>query len=61
LQPPESTVNTFPSWKPRRGIDHILVTSTLTALHTHAVPAAWSDHLALAMELEVPNTALAGV
>jgi len=61
LQPPELTVNTFPSWKPRRGIDHILVTSTLSVIHTRAVPAAWSDHLALAMELEVPDTALAGV
>jgi len=58
LQPPECAVNTFPSWNPRRGIDHILVTASLRLTQTHAMPAAASDHLALAAELAVPEQAL---
>jgi len=58
LQPPEREVRTFPSWKPRRGIDHILVTPSLHLMRTCALPAARSDHLALATELFVPERAL---
>jgi len=58
LQPPTREVLTFPSWKPRRGIDHILVTDSLRVGHTRALPAARSDHLALAAELVVPGQAL---
>jgi len=58
LQPPVREVHTFPSWKPRRGIDHILVTNTLRVECLHALPAARSDHLALAAELAVPEGAL---
>jgi len=58
LQPPAREVHTFPSWKPRRGIDHILVTSSLSLDDLHALPAARSDHLALAAELRVPESAL---
>jgi len=58
LQPPEREVHTFPSWNPKRGIDHILVTSSLNLVQTRALPAARSDHLALAAELAVPERAL---
>ena len=58
LRPPECQVPTFPSWKPARAIDHILVSGDLKCLGTRAVAAAFSDHLALAMEVEVPETAL---
>jgi len=58
LQPPAREVRTFPSWKPRRGIDHILATAPLHVAETRAVSAAWSDHLALAAELVVPEQAL---
>jgi len=58
LQPPEREISTFPSWKPRRGIDHILVTSSLSLTQVRALPAARSDHLALAAELAVPEQAL---
>ncbi len=59
LQPPGCTVHTFPSWKPQRAIDHILVTDTLRCEGMRAVPAAFSDHLALSVNLEVPDGALA--
>lgn len=59
LQPPECVVATFPSWRPARAIDHILVTPGLGGCAGHrALPAAASDHLALSMELEVPEAAL---
>ena len=58
LRPPECAVPTFPSWKPQRAIDHILVSGELKCAGARAVPAAFSDHLALAMEIEVPESAL---
>ena len=58
LQPPGCVVPTFPSWRPDRAIDHILVSSNLQQRSVEAVPAAFSDHLALAMEIEVPASAL---
>lgn len=58
LQPPTSSVPTFPSWRPQRAIDHILVTDTLGLVGARAFPAAFSDHLALSVELDVPEQAL---
>lgn len=58
LQPPASCVPTFPSWKPQRAIDHMLVTPALSVATMQAVPAARSDHLALSVELDVPEDAL---
>ncbi|MCW5580921.1 MAG: endonuclease/exonuclease/phosphatase family protein [Luteimonas sp.] len=58
LQPPACAVHTFPSWKPQRAIDHILVTDTLRCDDMRALPAAFSDHLALSVSLDVPETAL---
>ncbi len=58
LQPPASCVPTFPSWRPQRAIDHILVTGALACNDLRAFPAALSDHLALSVDLEVPEKAL---
>ena len=58
LRPPECVVPTFPSWKPQRAIDHILVSGDLKCRGSQAFPAAFSDHLALAMQIEVPEGAL---
>ncbi|MCR6663966.1 MAG: endonuclease/exonuclease/phosphatase family protein [Luteimonas sp.] len=58
LQPPSCAVHTFPSWKPQRAIDHILATAPLRCQDMRAVPAAFSDHLALSVDLEVPDIAL---
>jgi endonuclease/exonuclease/phosphatase family metal-dependent hydrolase len=58
LQPPSEVVHTFPSWRPRRAIDHILVSDDLTCAGMQALPAANSDHLALSLELDVPVAAL---
>ncbi|MDH5831488.1 endonuclease/exonuclease/phosphatase family protein [Luteimonas sp. M1R5S18] len=58
LQPPACAVHTFPAWKPMRAIDHILVSDSLRCEGLRAVPAAFSDHLALSLNLEVPESAL---
>ncbi|WP_256645761.1 endonuclease/exonuclease/phosphatase family protein [Thermomonas paludicola] len=58
LQPPDRCVLTFPSWRPQRAIDHMLVTPALGISAMQALPAAQSDHLALSVDLDVPETAL---
>lgn len=58
LQPPARAPHTFPSWQPRRAIDHVLLGDGLACARIDAVPAAYSDHLALSVELDVPTTAL---
>jgi endonuclease/exonuclease/phosphatase family metal-dependent hydrolase len=58
LQPPSQCVPTFPSWRPQRAIDHILVSSPLALHAMRAMQAADSDHLALSIELDVPASAL---
>ena len=57
LQLPANCVPTFPSWKPQRAIDHVLVTPALQVAAMQALPAAQSDHLALSVELDVPEHA----
>ncbi len=54
LQPPASPVCTFPSWRPQRAIDHILLGDGLACAGMRALPAAWSDHLALSVDLDLP-------
>jgi endonuclease/exonuclease/phosphatase family metal-dependent hydrolase len=58
LQPPTSSVATFPSWRPQKAIDHILVSAPLVLQGMRAMPAALSDHLALSVDLDVPLQAL---
>jgi endonuclease/exonuclease/phosphatase family metal-dependent hydrolase len=58
LQPPSSCVPTFPSWRPQKAIDHILVTGALALEGMQALPAALSDHLALSIQLDIPEQAL---
>lgn len=58
LQPPTCRVPTFPSWRPQKAIDHILVTGALAQDGMQALPAALSDHLALSIQLDVPEQAL---
>jgi len=45
---------TFPSWRPRRAIDHILATSGLEIEQLWTLPHPVSDHLPLAAQIRVP-------
>ncbi len=47
-------LHTYPSWKPDRQIDHILVSEGLTVHRAAAVEALLSDHRPLEVELELP-------
>jgi endonuclease/exonuclease/phosphatase family metal-dependent hydrolase len=54
LQPPhEAAPPTYPSWRPRRAIDHILVANGLHLEHLWTLPHAISDHLPLAARVRV--------
>lgn len=55
LQPPVHAVPTFPSWKPRRALDHILVSPDIKIEKVWTLPQAFSDHLALAAEIHLPS------
>jgi endonuclease/exonuclease/phosphatase family metal-dependent hydrolase len=54
LARPRERLATFPSWQPRRAIDHILVSQGIEVERRWAFPGALSDHLALAAELRLP-------
>jgi len=58
LQEPEQSVPTFPSWKPRRALDHILVSSDLRIEKMWTLPQAFSDHLSLAAEIQLPSASI---
>ena len=52
---PAAALHTFPSWRPYRNIDHILVTPSLKISDLQVIHHALSDHLPIAMEIEVPE------
>ncbi len=54
LGSPEEKHLTFPSWRPVRNIDHILITSALEVNEIKVVNQALSDHLPIAMEISLP-------
>ena len=53
LVPPTERICTFPSWAPMRCLDHVLV-GGLAVRDYRAVPAAGSDHMAVAVEVTLP-------
>lgn len=55
LQPPAHTTPTFPSWKPRRSLDHILTSPAIHVDRIWTLPQTFSDHLALAAEIRLPE------
>jgi endonuclease/exonuclease/phosphatase family metal-dependent hydrolase len=54
LVPPHQATPTFPSWKPRRALDHILTSEAIQLDKVWALPQAFSDHLPLAAEIRLP-------
>lgn len=51
---PERELHTFPSWLPKRGLDHILVTPELIVERAHVYDLAYSDHLPIALDIRLP-------
>ncbi len=46
---------TFPSWRPDRQLDHILVSESLTVEKVQVLGHAYSDHLPIAMQVRLPK------
>ena len=54
LLPLPTAVHTFPSWRPERTLDHILVSADLDIRNAGAVCFPLSDHLPIAVEIAMP-------
>lgn len=52
----DRSLPTFPSWRPRRGIDHILTSPSLTVREAHVIDATLSDHRPVSMTVELPDS-----
>ncbi|MDY7562477.1 endonuclease/exonuclease/phosphatase family protein [Pseudomonas sp. 10B1] len=46
---------TFPSWRPQRCLDHILLSPTLTLERVQVLAQPISDHLPVAVEIRLPD------
>lgn len=55
LREPEYRVKTFPSWRPQRSLDHILVTPSLVVSNPRVLHSSLSDHLPIAVEVSLPE------
>jgi len=55
LQLPVGDLMTFPSWRPNRKFDHILISDSLKLKSTHVLEHTHSDHLPICVEIELPR------
>ncbi len=55
LREPQEELHTFPSWRPDRNIDHILVSRSIEVMRCNVLSHAHSDHLPIAMEVILPE------
>ncbi|MEE9492051.1 MAG: endonuclease/exonuclease/phosphatase family protein [Gammaproteobacteria bacterium] len=58
MSEPLHGLNTFPSWRPKRNIDHILVSPTVKILNAEVMDCSISDHLPIAVDIQLPNTVI---
>ncbi|MCK8515222.1 endonuclease/exonuclease/phosphatase family protein [Methylonatrum kenyense] len=56
LREPLPTLYTYPSWAPRRNIDHILVSDSLTVEQAAVLDYPLSDHLPISMRVVLPES-----
>ena len=55
LREPTHDLHTFPSWRPIRNIDHILVSPSLRVVDVNVLNYPLSDHLPIAMNIALPD------
>lgn len=55
LQLPTEDLKTFPSWRPTRRFDHILISASLHLKEIQVLEYTHSDHLPICMEIEMPE------
>lgn len=56
LQEPSCEKSTFPSWRPMRKIDHILVSESLKIENPRVVDYPLSDHLPIGIDVLIPRS-----
>jgi len=61
LREPVHGLHTYPSWRPQRNIDHILVSPTIRVEDLQVLDYPFSDHLPIAMEVSLPASAVAAL
>ena len=54
LKLPVENLKTFPSWRPNRKFDHILISETLNLRKTNVLEHTHSDHLPICVEIGLP-------
>jgi endonuclease/exonuclease/phosphatase family metal-dependent hydrolase len=52
---PSHRLKTYPSWQPARTLDHILISASLELHDVHVLQHLHSDHLPIAMEINLPS------
>ncbi len=55
LVPLPETAHSFPSWRPERALDHILVSPSLEIRNAEVVSYPVSDHLPIALDIALPK------
>jgi endonuclease/exonuclease/phosphatase family metal-dependent hydrolase len=55
LKLPTEDLKTFPSWRPNRKFDHILISASLNLKNTSVLEHTHSDHLPISVEIELPD------
>lgn len=56
LHAASADLETFPSWRPQRGIDHIFVSPSLRVRSCEVLPVTLSDHRPVAVDLALPES-----
>jgi endonuclease/exonuclease/phosphatase family metal-dependent hydrolase len=56
LREPAHDLPTFPSWRPSRNLDQILVSPSLKVERMDVLNYPFSDHLPIAMQVALPMT-----
>ncbi|HET8850618.1 MAG TPA: endonuclease/exonuclease/phosphatase family protein [Marinobacter sp.] len=55
LIPLPETAHSFPSWRPEKALDHIMVSPSLDIRRSEVVSYPMSDHLPIAMDVALPK------
>lgn len=53
--------NTFPSWQPKRSLDHILISPSLIVHRFGVINIPITDHLPVSVEIQIPDSVLVTV
>lgn len=55
LAAPTADLASYPSWKPQRALDHVLVSRNLETQAAEVIDVGYSDHLPVGLEIKLPE------